>query len=53
MTFPDFQRQMKRCQSYFTKMSLIAYTRKYEYCTTHGYLMCSRFWVTYNLNNSK
>jgi len=25
MTFPDFQRQMEWCQSYFTKISLKAY----------------------------
>jgi len=24
MTFPDFQKQMERCQSYFTKTSLKA-----------------------------
>ena len=28
MTFPDFQRQMELCQSYFTKMSLKAYIQK-------------------------
>ena len=28
MTFPDFQRQMEWCQSYFTKMSLKAYIQK-------------------------
>ena len=26
MTFPDFQRQMEWCQSYFTKVTLKAHT---------------------------
>jgi len=29
MTFPDFQKQMEWCQSYFTNMSLNAYQQKF------------------------
>ena len=28
VTFPDFQKQIKRCRSCFTKMSLKAYKQK-------------------------
>jgi len=53
MTFPDFQRQMEWCQSYFTNIFLKASTyRKYGYYTTHGYQMCSKFWAPYYPNIS-
>jgi len=46
MTFPDFQRLMEWCQSYFAKMSLKAYMGVYGYHTTHGYLiMCQIYYI--------
>jgi len=39
MTFPDFQRLMEWCQSYFAKMSLKPYEGVYGCQTTHGYLI--------------
>jgi len=43
MTFPDFQKLMEWCQSYFAKISLKAYMGVYGYHTTHGYLICIKF----------
>jgi len=42
---PAFQRQVEWCQSYFTKMSLKAYIKKYGYDTTRGFLICNKFWA--------
>jgi len=43
MTFPDFQRQMEWCQSYFTTMSLKAYAKDIWVLYYYGYLMCNNF----------
>jgi len=49
MTFPDFQRLMEWCQSYFANMSLKAYMVVYGCHTTHVYLICIKF-STFNMS---
>jgi len=49
MTFPDFQRLMEWCQSYFANMSLKAPIGVYGYHTTHVYLICIKF-TTFNMS---
>ena len=46
MTFPDFQRRVEWCQSYFRKMFPKAF-RKLGYYATQGYLMCNNFCAPY------
>jgi len=49
MTFPDFQRLMEWCQSYFANMSLKVPIGVYGYHTTHVYLICIKF-TTFNMS---
>jgi len=51
-TFPDFQRPMEWCQSYFAKCPRKPMNIKLGHSTTLGYLMCSKFCAPYYVNVS-